>query len=164
MQKAVQFMMARGCVKSDEFESLLEQLRPDSTSQLTGEKILQAVQHINSRLKKFNMMLRETVDEKTLEKFYVLISTVDNDISRAASHHNLKELEYFRLIYSSLRDGPAEVSSVFGLASQAKLSPSEGRALVNQWVSKHWIALEGSSLRLGPRSKAELDVLEAGPS
>lgn len=164
MQKAVQFMMAKGCVKSDEFEALLDQLRPDNSSQLSEEKILHAVQHINGKITKYNMMLRATVDEKTLEKYYVLISTVDNDITRTATHHNPKELEYFRLIYSNLRDGPAEESTIVRLADRAKLTQTEGRALIKQWVAKHWIASEDRSLRLGPRSKAELDVLEAGPS
>lgn len=164
LQKVVQFMMAKGCVRSDEFETLLGQLRPDSTSQLTEEKIFLAMQHINKKITRFNMMLRATVDEKTLEKYYVLISTVDNDITRAASHHNPKEFEYFRLLFSSLREGEAEENEVVRMSEQARLTNSEARALITEWSKKHWIVSENGTLRLGPRSRAELDVLDAGPS
>lgn len=163
MQKAVQFMMAKGCVKSDEFERLLEELRPESSSQITEEKILTAIQHINKKITRFNMMLRSTVDEKTLDKYYVLISTVDNDITRAASHHNAKEFEYFRLLFSNLREGEAEEEDMVRMSEHARLTNSEARALISEWCQKHWIASEDGLLRLGPRSKAELDVLDARP-
>lgn len=157
LTRAVQFMMSKGCVRSDEFIDFVKSLRGDRHSQLTDEKVLEAVSNLNAKLRKYNMMIRYTLDDKTHERFYSLISTVDNDITRKASHHTDKEFDYFKLLLDELQDGPKPLESLCTLSPLLPLGSQ--RELIKEWVSKYWLAQDDGLVRLGPRARAELDVI-----
>lgn len=155
--RAIQFMMSKGCVRSDEFMDFVQSLRGDRQSQFTEEKVMEAVTNINAKLRKYNMMIRYTLDDKTHERFYSLISTVDNEITRKASHHTDKEFDYFRTILEELQDGPKPIASIRNLSQH--LTTSRQRELVEEWAKKHWLVVEDDQIRLGPRTRAELDIV-----
>ena len=150
-------MLANGCVKAEDFHDFLHGLREDNASQLTEERIFEAVSNINKKLTRYNMMIRSSLDEKSLERFYVLISTVDNATTRQASHHTPKEFEYFRQVWQTLTQGDASLRSIKKMGQDNKLTNS--KQLLEEWHSKRWIVIDEDMVRLGPRSKAELDVL-----
>lgn len=151
-------MMAKGCVRSEEFNNFLVSLRGENASQFTDDKVMEAVANLNAKLKRFNMMIRYTLDDKTHERFYSLISTVDNDITRQATHHSEKEFEYFRTIFEELQDGPKPIDHVLTLCEN--LAIKNVKSLVSEWCEKHWLVEErDGNIRLGPRARAELDVL-----
>jgi len=152
-------MLARGCVTSEELRDFFAALRPEGSSQLTDETIYSAINNMNSKLKRYNMMIRASTDDKTQQKFYSLISTVDNWITKEASHHTPKEFEFFRLIWQIIREGNIERDKARDLASSIKLANYE--ELLEEWCEKHWLVYERDrdEYRIGPRSKAELDVL-----
>lgn len=158
-RKISQFMLARGCVKSDEFFDFLNSLRNDGASQLSDETIFASVSNMNQKLKKYNMMIRASTDDKTHEKYYSLISTIDNPITREACHYTPKEFEYFRLIWQVIRDSPLERDRARELANSIKLQNYE--ELLIEWCEKQWLVHEQQQdkYRIGPRSRAELDVL-----
>lgn len=157
-RKVFQFMMARGCVKASEFTDFLSSLRGDTASQLTDERVVEAVSNLNKKLSKYNMMIRASIDDVTIEKYYALISTVDNAITRQASHHTPKEFDYFRLVWQAIIQGDTTLDTLQQIASQNKVANYE--ELLQEWQHKHWLVLDGDKFRLGVRAKAELDVLQ----
>ena len=155
-------MVANGCVSYDNLISFLQSLREERASQMTEEKVYEAVINLNKRLERFNMMVRSTCDDKTHERFYSLISTVDNDITRRASHHTEKEFEFFRLVWQELQNHAALKSDLCKLGPNLRLINQE--QLIDTWCNKHWLVEDDDGVRLGPRAKAELDVLVASGS
>lgn len=169
-------MIANGCVTEDKFRAMLNGL----SDQLDDEKIFQIVQEINKRLKRFNMMLRATIDEITAEKYYVLISMVDNEITRSASHHTPKQFEYFKHLLQEIVHSERNLPNYkFGFINEQELMNIAERAtipttsktrstepeylsLLNEWCDKNWIQIVPSNgeklITLGVRSTAELDV------
>lgn len=161
-QMVYQFMASKGCVKASEFEEFLNSLREDDASQLDEQRVIETVGKLNNVLTKFNMRIRSTTDDKTHERYYSLISTIDNSITRQASHYTPKEFDYFRLIWQTLQDGECEMSEIKRLGTQNKVL--NHKLLVQEWHDKHWLVIEDDTVRLGPRSKAELDVLSLPPT
>lgn len=170
-QTVVQFMIANGCVKVSEFTAFLVKLleQNDVSTQLTDEKVAQLVQQVNTKIKKFNLMIRGSLDEVTLEQYYVLISTVANDVTRAASHHTPEQFELFKLTLEAVvndQRGAISMDTFKQLAEKAyaqkRSNLPEYKLILVQWCEKHWLRSvyedETDCITLGVRSLAELDV------
>lgn len=166
-----QFMLSRGCVPVDELLVFLQNIY--TGVEFDDEKVFRIVQMVNSNLKEFNLMIRSTMDEITTKKFYILISTVDNEITRASSLYSQKQLEFFKLILQAVVHEPRGIishSDLKLLADRATLpttSKSRGqlpefKTVFNEWCLKNWFTVvtenEGEYITLGVRSVAELDV------
>lgn len=156
-RKIIQFMIAKGCVDSEEFFSFLDTMRTDDASQLSDRNVSLVITNINERLKKYNMRIRDTVDDN--KRYYSLISTINNVITREASHHTEKEFDYFKQIWEAAKELPIPSDRVKSIATASKVL--NWKELVDQWCEKHWLVHEPDqdTYRLGPRSMAELDVL-----
>lgn len=157
ISRLTQFLLAHGCVTSEELFDFLSLLREDTRSQLTDENIARSIEVVNNKLKMFNMMIRSAYNSKTRKRHYALISTVDNAITRQASHHTEKEFEYFRLIWLELQEGPGDLNRFYSIGRDLKLT--NYKDLIQEWTRKHWLLIEGGEVFLGPRANLELDVL-----
>jgi len=166
-------MIAHGCVKASELRSLLEKLVDNDSIQLTDERVFQLIVEVNTKLSRFNMMIRGSMDEVTTEKYYVLISTVDNEISRAAIHHSPKQFEFFKLTLQAIVHEPRGIityKTLKELAEKATIQTTsktrscqpEYKLLFNDWWKKSWFLIVSEDnedyITLGVRSMAELDV------
>lgn len=172
LQKVVQFFIHNGLVKVDDFRGFLQKfIFPEEPSQrqLDDETMYQLVQNTNKKLQRFNMMVRASMDEITGTRYYVLISTVDNEITQAASHYNPKQIEFFKLILQAIVSDPNGViddENLKSLAERASLVTTsrtrstlpEYRQLFNEWLVKEWLKTVPDGITLGVRSTAELDV------
>lgn len=158
-------MMARGCVKQNELKEFFSTIRDGEWPSNLDEKfIFETLQKINTKLNHYNMMIRSYLDELTAEKYYVFISKVDNDITRAAIHYTPRQFEFFKLIMQAIAQDPRGVISRTELKSlAAKASLTDFNNLFVEWLNKDWLLTftdDGEKLiTLGPRSMAELDVL-----
>lgn len=156
-------MMAKGCVKQDELKEFLSTVRDNDWPEDINEKfIFETFHKINSKLNHYHMMIRSYLDEVTAQKYYVFISKVDNDVTRAASHYGPKQFEFFKLVLKEITTNPQAAisrSSLKQLAAKAYLTDFNN--LVVEWLEKDWLISLGdeSLLTLGPRSMAELDVM-----
>lgn len=170
-------MISNGCVIYDDFVKLLVQIGflEDATN-FREDKLYALVNHVNKKLKKFNMMIRPTPDEldKNCPKYFVLISTVDNDITRAAHSHTPKQYEFFKLLLNEIVANPRGIIKRFSIdefAIQATLSTKVSRTnrnlaehemVFSDWCFRKWFVIvreEGEEfITLGVRSLAELDV------
>lgn len=121
------------------------------------EKALKSVAALNTKLQMFNMMIRSTYYEKTRQRYFSLISTVDNDIMRKASHYTPKEFEFFRQVLEEIQDGPCGLEDLFEIGKNFNLA--NYKELVEEWCVKHWLYKDSCGIHLGPRGTAELDVL-----
>jgi hypothetical protein len=157
--KLMQYMISHGCVTSAEIFAFVSTLRRTDSSQLTEENLARSIEKVNGKIKKFNMMIRSAYDTKTRQRYYALISTVDNDITRKASHHSEKEFEYFRLIWQELQDGSCELKDLHRIGKELKLT--NYKDLIEEWSKKYWLHVDGEEVTLGPRANLELDVLTA---
>ena len=167
----IQFMLANGCVKAVDFQIFLESLAIRD-EQLDEQFIFKIVYETNKMLNNYNMMLRSSMDEVTTEKYFVLISKVDNEITRAASHHTPKQFEFFKLILQAIVHEPRGIitdSALKELAEKATLPTSKSRGTLpeykttfNEWCQKNWFLIVTEDdidfITLGVRSMAELDV------
>lgn len=129
---------------------------------LDEEKVFSVVQKTNNKLSPFNMMIRAGIDEITNEKYYVLISTVDNMLTRAASLYNSKEKELFRRSLQAMVNDPRstiDFSDFTGIAIKAGVPVADRRRLFDEWRRKHWFTtVTEDTVTLGVRSMTELDV------
>uniref|UniRef100_A0A6G1SPE0 Non-structural maintenance of chromosomes element 1 homolog n=1 Tax=Aceria tosichella TaxID=561515 RepID=A0A6G1SPE0_9ACAR len=165
--KLMQFMLTHGCVPASELLAFLSALKRSDGSQMSEENMSRSVENVNDRIKNFNMMIRSAYYDKTRTRYYALISTVDNEITRKASHHTEKEFHYFRSIWQRLveakdssTDGnqsPPTLKDMYTIGKDLKLP--NYKELVEEWSKKYWLHIEGNDIDLGPRAKLELDVL-----
>lgn len=161
--KLMQYMLSHGCVTSPELMTFLSTLRRAESSEISEEDAARSIDNVNEKIKSFNMMIRSAYDDKTRKRCYALISTVDNDITRKASHHTEKELEYFRLIWQALQEeGQKVLKDVYRIGRELKLT--NYKDLIDEWSKKYWLHVEGEIVNLGVRSNLELDVLTNRPS
>lgn len=177
IKKVNQFMIHHGCVGADELLVFLQNLivpnGTESVTQLDEEKVFRIVQQVNKKLKKFDLMIRSAMDEYTTRKYYVLISTVDNEITRASSLYSPKQLEFFKLLLQAIvyeSRGIISDSDMKVLATNSSLATiarsrgqlPEYRSLFNDWCNKNWFSLVSEDgqdyITLGVRAIAELDV------
>lgn len=166
VRKMIQYMMANSCVTDEDFKNQIVSLKYPNRSasqQPTDQEIFDAVQKLNSKLRPFNMMIRSRTDDNEIRNYYVLISTVDNEITRAASHYKPKQFELFKLVLLALTQ--TSVKSITKkqykeLADKLNLGPSS-KALLDEWCDKKWLfqKKQENLITIGVRSMAELDVL-----
>lgn len=163
-RKITQFMMHYCCVKEDELLVAVQNLIGGSED-LDLETLNSRINKINIKIKKYDLMIRRSMDEIDTNKYYVLISTVDNAITRAASNYNQKQLELFRQILITIVDEPqGTVSSVEikRFATQLGLKNKEADHVLQEWIQSKWfVEVEEDvtgCITLGVRSTAELDV------
>ena len=164
IRKISQFMLARGCVTKDEFHTFVGSLRirsEDDNSEISEETVMNSVASMNGKLKRFNMMIRATVDDETQLKYFSLISTIDNAITKEATHHSAKEFDFFRQVWEAVKDEPISIQRAREMANSIKLNNCDD--LLETWCEKLWLMKRDGEFRLGPRSKAELDVLVDQP-
>lgn len=164
MAQAMQYLLSHGCVTSDELAEFLVTTRPSdrgrsSQSQLTDGELNKAVNNLSDKLKMFDMMIRSAYDPNTRKRYYALISTVDNDITRKASHYTEKEFEYFRLVWEKIQTDPCKLDDLYTIGKNLKLTNYKN--LINEWTEKHWLYKDGDKVKLGIRSELELDVLKS---
>lgn len=158
--QAMQYLLSHGCVTSEQlFEFFVTLRQDDRTSQFTEEKFVRAIDNLNERIKMFNMMVRSAYDSNTRKRYYALISKVDNEITRKASHHTEKEFEYFRLIWERLQEEPCQLAELYNIGKELKLL--NYKDLVEEWSNKFWLYKDGDEVKLGVRSELELDVLKS---
>lgn len=159
----VQFMMAQGCVKQADLKTFLMTVRDNDWPEEIDEKfIFETFHKINGKLNHYHMMIRSYLDEVSAEKYYVFISKVDNDITRAATHYSPKQFEFFKLILKEITkdsQGVISRSSLKTFATKAYLTDFNN--LIVEWLEKDWLLSldDGRLITLGPRSMAELDVM-----
>lgn len=170
-------MIYHGCVGSDELLVFLQNIfnanNVNISTQLDDEKVYRVIDQVNKKLKKFNLMIRSTMDEYNIKKYYILISKVDNEITRASSLYSPKQLEFFKLLLQSIvheQNGIIPCSDLKSLAEKATMpttSKSRGqlpeyRSTFQEWCRKKWFFTVTEDnldyITLGVRSVAELDV------
>lgn len=149
-QKFVQYMIVHGCVKEEKL------------SEIYGD-FSQLMQKANKELKRFSMMIRGSMDEITTDRYYVLISTVDNHITHAATQYNPKQYEFFKLILQAIVNNPRGIITDRDLKPLAeKATLTEHKSLFEEWCSRNWFTIVSEDrydfITLGVRSIAELDV------
>lgn len=174
IQYVLQYMIAHGCVKEDVLRAKLKEIaNSNGESNVDDERVSQMIQYANKKLKRFNMMIRGSMDEVTVERYYVLISTVDNEITHAATQYSAKQYEFFKFIFQAIVHDPRGIitdPTLKSLAEKATIptigksraSLAEHKILFNEWCSRNWFLMvtEGEHvfITLGVRSMAELDV------
>lgn len=117
------------------------------------------------------MMIRTRADDNTNETYHILISTVDNEITRAATRYRRKQVEFFKYILQAIVQEPLGAITwpqVMKCAAKAMLpsapkeystAKQECTALIQEWTAKKWfLQLKDTCVTLGVRSMAELDV------
>lgn len=164
IQNVVQYMMAEGCVEEDTLrEKLKEIANLNGESDVDDDRVSQMINQANKNLKRFNMMIRGSMDEVTTKRYYVLISTVDNDITHSAVQYTPKQYEFFKHILQSIVYEPRGIISESTIKNLAERnSVADYRNLFRTWCLKNWfVRVEENGedfITLGVRSTAELDV------
>lgn len=159
----MQYMLANGCVKEQDFEAFVQKHTSGEMSQMNSAKVYQLVLQINKRIGPFNQMIRRTVDSVTRDSYYVLICTVDNAITHEAKQYSPLEYELFKVILKSIVDEPRGFITEQCIREKAEeVGVKNWKELLNVWVDKRWfqIVVKGDveNITLGVRSMAELDV------
>lgn len=158
LNNLVQFMLANGCVTACEMDQFLAKIEVENGV----EQWIPAIN--NNILNKFHMRIRQCMDEITTEKHFVLISTVDNNITRAAHDYTPKQYDFFKSMMNLIVENPVGVISMESLkelASQKSMTAKgEYKTIFNDLCKKKWLTIvNGDNITLGVRSLAELDVL-----
>lgn len=157
-------MMAEGYAEEGSLREKLKVIANlNGESDVDDDRVSQMINHANKNLKRFNLMIRGSMDEVTTKRYYVLISTVDNDITHAAVQYTPKQYEFFKHILQSIVHEPRGIISEFTIKTLAERSSiPDYRNLFRNWCSKNWfVRVEENGedfITLGVRSTAELDV------
>lgn len=172
LQSIIQFMVMNPCVSEEQFQMAANKILTSSSEDVDGDPT-KLYQDANKRLNPFNMMIRTTINDLTREKYYVLISTVDNDVTHAATRYNPKQIEFFKHLLQSVVHATRGIiphSSMRISADKAMLPSStkftsakrESESLFREWTAKKWFDVieedENDFITLGVRTMAELDV------
>lgn len=167
-RRVTQYIMSHGCVDAEQFTKQMREILGKSAPPEFGpEQTFQLVQQINKRLDRFQMMIRQIMDENDTKKYYVLISKVDNNITQSAFHKNPKKHEFFKLLVVSIvRSSRGIVSkddSVKDAARTALITPlSVAKKMMEHWCERRWFSVIKEAgvdyYTLGVRSMSELDV------
>lgn len=176
LQSVIQFMISHGCVNHAQFNKVASKILSPSDDGATEEEISKLFHDTNKLLIPYNMMIRSATDNLTQpkENYYVLISTVDNDITHAATRYHPKQVEFFKHLLQSIVNEPASIIPYTGVrscAEKAQLPSSttkyrsikhECETLFREWTTKKWFKIieenKKEFVALGVRSMAELDV------
>lgn len=166
-RKVNQYLLNHGCVLRDTLlDSTNKLLENMNSPMLDHDGLSQLLNGLNRKLRPYNLMIRSCMDEISSSHYYVLISTIDNQVTRASSLYNEKQLEFFKLILQAVvqeQNGIIPEENLRDLAEKALFKKrSEYAGLFHEWTGKNWfvVVTDGGHdyVTLGVRAIAELDV------
>lgn len=98
-RQVIQQVMKTGFYEKSEFQKLVKSIQDKEQNSETMENLLL---EINDQLKLYHMRIQTIVHPKTKLQYYGLINQVEDEISKLATHYDANELNYFKIIVSTI--------------------------------------------------------------
>ncbi|KZC13367.1 PREDICTED: non-structural maintenance of chromosomes element 1 homolog isoform X2 [Dufourea novaeangliae] len=150
----LQIIIHEGLLDENKIKDLVIKLFND-------DKISLVINHINEQLQPLNMLIKKAQCEITGQVYWVLISTVLDEVTRFQNEFSKGQLALLRNIFSEIitsSNGFAQSTSCLNLCSlpDVKLSKAMGEEFLNDAVNRKWLAYKNGNYYMGIRSITEL--------
>ncbi|XP_017794882.1 PREDICTED: non-structural maintenance of chromosomes element 1 homolog [Habropoda laboriosa] len=125
------------------------------------DEISVVINQINQQLQPLNMLIRKTQCEITGQIYWVLISTVLDEVTRFQTEFSKAQLTLLRTIFSEIitsNNGCIQSTVCLNLCSSLdiKLSKTEAEEFLDDVVKRKWLAYKDGYYYVGLRSITEL--------
>ncbi|CAK9815775.1 Non-structural maintenance of chromosomes element 1 homolog [Anthophora quadrimaculata] len=119
------------------------------------------VNQINQQLQPLNMLIRKTQCEITGQVYWVLISTVLDEVNRFQTEFSKAQLALLRTIFSEIitsNNGCIQSTACLNLCSSLdiKLTKTDAEEFLDDMVKRKWLAYKEGYYYVGLRSITEL--------
>ncbi|XP_031776008.1 non-structural maintenance of chromosomes element 1 homolog isoform X1 [Apis florea] len=125
------------------------------------DKVSIIINQINEQLQPLNMLIKKAWCEITGQIYWILISTIFDEITRFQSEFSKDQLTLLRTIFSEIitsNNGCIQSTICLNLCSlpDIKISKAKAEEFLNDVVNKKWLAYKDGYYYMGVRSITEL--------
>ena len=133
-----------------------------------GDNVDEYIRAINEKIHGFHFKIKEAKREDTGDDVFVLVSLAENDLNRLVigADFSRQEVEMFKkilelVVYADHEEyvGMASTIDVLNLADAIapKISKTEAKRILDQFVEEQWFYLNNGMVTLSPRTILELE-------
>ncbi|OAD58974.1 Non-structural maintenance of chromosomes element 1 like protein [Eufriesea mexicana] len=126
-----------------------------------NDKVSTIINQINEQLQPLNMLIKKAQCEITGQLYWILISTVLDEITRFQTEFSKGQLALLRAIFSEIitsDNGYIQSTTCLNLCSlpDVKLSKAEAEEFLDDIVKRKWLSYKDGYYYMGVRSITEL--------